>query len=455
MAVMTAAELIAKLKGAQAQPTYYVMGCFGAYISDKNIKRYTTNNDYNRKNAAAIKKNAMGKFGFDCVCLIKGILWGWNANKSATYGGATYTSNGVPDIGADSMIKVCKDVSTDFSKIIPGEAVWLSGHIGVYIGDGLVIECTPKWENKVQITACENIGKVAGYNSRRWTKHGKLPYVDYSAVQAQAPVQNTTPVQDNEKTIWDYLVKLTGNTYGAAGLMGNLYAESGLKPGNLQNSYEKSLGMNDAQYVAAVDSGAYTNFVKDSAGFGLAQWTYWSRKQNLLQFAKARKASIADLNMQLDFLTQELRGYPGVMRALQGANNVREASDAVLTGFERPKDQSESAKAKRASYGQAYYDKYAKANTQPVSSGKEVKASHAAQKMDKSLAGTYKTTADLHLRNGAGTSEKSLVIIPKGTQVKCYGYYSLDNTGVKWLYIQLAMNGITYVGFSSSKYLKK
>ena len=246
MAVMTAAELIAKLKGAQAQPTYYVMGCFGAYISDKNIKRYTTNNDYNRKNAAAIKKNAMGKFGFDCVCLIKGILWGWNANKSATYGGATYTSNGVPDIGADSMIKACKDVSTDFSKIIPGEAVWLSGHIGVYIGDGLVIECTPKWENKVQITACENIGKVAGYNSRRWTKHGKLPYVDYSAVQVQAPIQNTTPVQDNEKTIWDYLVKLTGNTYGAAGLMGNLYAESGLKPGNLQNSYEKSLGMNEA-----------------------------------------------------------------------------------------------------------------------------------------------------------------------------------------------------------------
>ena len=88
--------------------------------------------------------------------------------------------------------------------------------------------------------------------------------------------------------------------------MGNLYAESGLKPGNLQNSYEKSLGMNDAQYVAAVDSGAYTNFVKDSAGFGLAQWTYWSRKQNLLQFAKARKASIADLNMQI--LQLDLQG---------------------------------------------------------------------------------------------------------------------------------------------------
>lgn len=41
-------------------------------------------------------------FGFDCVCLIKGVLWGWHGDKNAVYGGATYTSNGVPDIGARS-----------------------------------------------------------------------------------------------------------------------------------------------------------------------------------------------------------------------------------------------------------------------------------------------------------------------------------------------------------------
>ena len=61
-----------------------------------------------------------------------------------------------------------------------GEAVWMSGHIGIYIGDGLAVECSPKWENKVQITAVGNIGSKAGYNTRTWTKHGKLPYVDYS-----------------------------------------------------------------------------------------------------------------------------------------------------------------------------------------------------------------------------------------------------------------------------------
>ena len=87
------------------------------------------------------------------------------------------------------------------------------------------------------------------------------------------------------------------NSYGAAGLMGNLFAESGLNSTNLQNSYEKKLGYTDSIYTMAVDNGSYTNFIKDKAGYGLAQWTYWSRKQNLYNFAKESNASIGDLNM--------------------------------------------------------------------------------------------------------------------------------------------------------------
>lgn len=70
--------------------------------------------------------------------------------------------------------------------------------------------------------------------------------------------------------------------------MGNLYAESGLMPNNLQNTYNNKLGKTDAEYTAAVDNGSYGNFVKDSAGYGLAQWTYWSRKQALLNHANRR-----------------------------------------------------------------------------------------------------------------------------------------------------------------------
>lgn len=178
--VMTNTEFVKRLKSAATDyKTLYVMGCFGAPMTAANKKRYTTNHSYNMAadRTAMINAASADTFGFDCVCLIKGILWGWDGDKSRTYGGATYASGGVPDIGADQMITVCSDVSTDFSKLIPGEAVWMKGHIGVYIGDGLAVECTPSWANKVQITACN--GSKSGYNRRNWTKHGKLPYIDY------------------------------------------------------------------------------------------------------------------------------------------------------------------------------------------------------------------------------------------------------------------------------------
>jgi len=113
----------------------------------------------------------------------------------------------------------------------------------------------------------------------------------------------------NEKKIWDYLIDRIGNPCGVAGLMGNLYAESGLNPRNLQNSYERKLGLTDDSYTAGVDSGKYNarSFIHDSAGYGLAQWTYHTRKQKLLNFAKERGSSIGDLDMQLDFLWKKVR----------------------------------------------------------------------------------------------------------------------------------------------------
>lgn len=85
---------------------------------------------------------------------------------------------------------------------------------------------------------------------------------------------------------------------------------------------------------------------------------------------------------------------------------------------------------------------------------KKVTAKGTADYLDKGLAGTYVTTANLHMRDDAGATKNSLVVIPKGTKVKNYGYYS-TSTGVKWLYIQVTLNGIQYTGFSSSRYLKK
>ena len=164
----------------------------------------------------------------------------------------------------------------------------------------------------------------------------------------------------NEQIIWEFLKKEGFSDAGAAGMLGNLYAESALSPINLQNTYNNKLGYTDEEYTKAVDNGTYTNFVKDSAGYGLAQWTFWSRKQNLLNYAKQKGMSIGNLTIQLEFLMQELKaGYSSLLSTLKTTTSVREASNGVLLQFERPADQSVAVQDKRAQYSQGYYDKYA------------------------------------------------------------------------------------------------
>lgn len=169
-----------------------------------------------------------------------------------------------------------------------------------------------------------------------------------------------------EQIIWNTLKKEGFNDFGVAGLMGNLYAESGLKPNNMENQYQPKLGLTDETYTRAVDNGIYTNFVKDAVGYGLAQWTYWTRKQNLLEYAKKQNKSIGDLNMQLEFLIMELKqSYSNsVYNVLKEAKSVLEASNAVLLKFERPANTGVSVQRTRASYGQKFYDKYANSPTE-------------------------------------------------------------------------------------------
>lgn len=164
--------------------TLYIYACFGAPMSDYNKNRYTNNCDYNRQPSRSSKIWAASydTFGFDCVNLIKGILWGWHGDVNAIYGGAVYASNGVPDTNANGMFwDCCYNQTGDFSNIAPGEFVWMEGHIGVYIGDGYVVECTPIWNDGVQITYLGNWGgSRPGYATRTWTSHGKCNFIDYS-----------------------------------------------------------------------------------------------------------------------------------------------------------------------------------------------------------------------------------------------------------------------------------
>ena len=165
---------------------------------------------------------------------------------------------------------------------------------------------------------------------------------------------------DVEKIIWDYLRGKGLSNYAAAGVMGNLYAESSLRANNLQDSFEKRLELSDTEYTESVDTGTYQNFAMDGAGYGLAQWTWWTRKRDLYEYAKETGRSIGDLTMQLEFFWRELeRDFPSVLSALTIASSVREASNAVLFQYERPADQGEAVQKKRADFGQVYYNKYA------------------------------------------------------------------------------------------------
>lgn len=204
--MMKVNDFINQLKKALGSHTVYATGAFGASIGNypSQAQRYYTNmydavykedkaagksDDYAKKDAEVWGQKVLTAaktkpcFAFDCVGLVKGILWGWDAKAKDVYGGADYESNGVPDAGArsDGLISYCKDVTTNFSKIVPGEMLWLDGHVGVYIGNDIAIECTTGWTDNVLKSVVTNIRAAkSGEYGRKWAKHGKLPWVDYN-----------------------------------------------------------------------------------------------------------------------------------------------------------------------------------------------------------------------------------------------------------------------------------
>lgn len=272
----------------------------------------------------------------DCVGLIKG--YGWFDPETGEIG---YGTNGMPDIGSDTMYANASEKGTiDTIPEIPGLGVWKAGHIGIYIGNGEVIEAMGTYYGVVRSTLSEGT----------WTHWLKIPYLTYlTDVTASA----------DEAVIWNILYNEIGNAYGVAGVMGNLFAESGLRANNLQDSYESVLGFTDASYTLAVDDGTYGNFASDFAGYGLAQWTTQSRKAALLAFAAERGCSVSDAQMQAEFLCWELRtSFPSVLSALQNATSVREASDVVLFRFEAPANQGEAVQQQRAAFAEVYFERY-------------------------------------------------------------------------------------------------
>lgn len=166
----------------------------------------------------------------------------------------------------------------------------------------------------------------------------------------------------NKTYIWNYFVNKIGNEYGVAALMGNLQAESGLCPYRLQGDFTNGW-TTSINYTARVDSGAisrydFANNGPNGGGYGLAQWTYYTRKYGLYDMWKSGGySSIGSIELACDYLWLELsRDYVGVLSVLKTCTSIREGSDKVLHDFENPADQSTSVEIARANLGQAIYN---------------------------------------------------------------------------------------------------
>lgn len=148
-----------------------------------------------------------------------------------------------------------------------------------------------------------------------------------------------------KKEMFLQLFKEFNNEDACYAILGNLQAESGLKSNNMQNTYEKRLGYNDETYTKAVNSGAYSRqkFAHDAVGYGLAQWTYWTRKQALYDYCKAKHKNIDDAETQIDFLITEIRNNSYLLKVLRYEIGIDHLTEQFMRRYERPANQSKAA----------------------------------------------------------------------------------------------------------------
>lgn len=178
---------------------------------------------------------------------------------------------------------------------------------------------------------------------------------------------------DYEKDYWDALMALFNNEYGVAGLMGNLKAESGLLPYRKQGDYTSPYDAS-ISYTEKVDAGQISenSFVNDSIGYGVAQWTWYTRKQKLFDLHESMHVSIGDFDLSIEMLKHELLqdgGYADVGNYLKNVKNVRDASNYVLHNYEAPKDQSESVENARYDLSIELYNKFSGSTPEPPEPG--------------------------------------------------------------------------------------
>ncbi len=159
-----------------------------------------------------------------------------------------------------------------------------------------------------------------------------------------------------EEKVWFGMRAAGYSEIAVAGAMGSFYQESNFMSNCLENKGNKALGISDEEYTARVNNGSYTReqFCKDKHGYGLAQWTWHTRKAGLYDYAKQKNVGIEDETMQVEYLLQELAGkYPN----WENATTVETAAEIFCREFENP-DMSVANLSGRIAKAKEYYEKY-------------------------------------------------------------------------------------------------
>lgn len=222
----------------------------------------------------------------------------------------------------------------------------------------------PFWTQTRKKGTNGNWGAGTGYTFLGFIYNPAVPEEETTTTTA------TTSSTDYEATIYKFLTETMGlNCAAACGVLVSFIDESGLHPDRVQGDIPYS--SYSAEYTAKVDSGeiSETAFVKNGpngGGYGLAQWTYPTRKQNLYTFAKSKGTSIGDLAMQLEFFAKEIKGYSSVWNCLQTVENTAEgaynAGYKVCYSYEAPAAK-ETSSVTRGNKAKTYFTKYAGGTT--------------------------------------------------------------------------------------------
>ena len=218
---------------------------------------------------------------WDCWNLGKSIIWSGGSIVDNTTVGTFQNvdeSCGLRDWDGLTIINKCPNKSSDFSSLVPGEWLYLEGHVGYYIGDGQVIECTVSWGYsgviQSQIDANGN-RSFNGESGGSWLYHGMVPWIDYS---------NSTRGQSNEEIIYNFLRDNLGmNTAAACGVLANIERESNFDP-----------------TCSWIDTNGLESF-------GICQWN-GSRNTAVRNYCANHGYAATSLIGQLEYLRTELLG---------------------------------------------------------------------------------------------------------------------------------------------------